>query len=97
MSGPTLNWQAPLAQHSVPSGVRCQWSNERQGQCAEEGDFAISYGFRPCGCQDEMGNSHRFCVRHLLRAMHSMMGLVTCPNCGRQYRGVQRLQRIEKL
>lgn len=83
--------------NDVPEGLRCQWSNKTMGQCREEGEFAITWGFPPCGCQDEEGNSRRFCSRHLLRAMHSLMGKYTCPTCGREYRGIQRLQGITRL
>lgn len=86
----------PLPPAAAP-GIRCQWSNTIQGQCTEEVDFAISYDYPPCGCHDNIDNTYQFCIRHLLRAMHAMMGKIRCPNCGKEYRGLQRLRRIERL
>lgn len=87
---------------SVPSvvvneAIQCQWSGARLGRCALEVEYAITFDYPPCGCHDNIPNLHRFCLRHMLRAFHSMMGKVKCANCGHEYRGIQRLQSIQKI
>lgn len=96
-----MNFQAAtsdhMPKHDFSATLQCSWENVTNGQCTEEADFTISYSFPPCGCEDPWGNVHRYCARHLLRAFHSMMGKYYCPHCGRQYRGVTRLQHVDRL